>query len=71
MECTVDKEFGYAKVEAKKRLNETRAEDELNRMRSLYGYKSSDYFTSTDKSKEGVNALHESLEHVREIEKSK
>jgi len=71
MECTIDKEFGYAKVEAKKRLNESKSDEELSRIRSLYGYKSSDYFTSTDKSKEGVNALHENLEHVREIEKNK
>ena len=71
MECTIDKEFGYVKVEAKKRLNEAKSDDELNRMRSLYGYKSSDYFTSTDKSRENVNALHESIESVRKLENSK
>lgn len=71
MECTIDKEFGYAKVEAKKRLNESKSDEELSRMRSLYGYRSSDYFTSADKSKESVNALHENLEHVREIEMNK
>lgn len=71
MECTIDKEFGYAKVEAKKRLNESKAEDELNRMRSLYGYQSSDYFTSTDKSMESVNALHENIESMRQLENSK
>ena len=68
MECTVDKEFGYAKVEAKKRLNESKADEELQRMRSLYGYHSSDYFTITDKSIENVNALHESIESMRKLE---
>lgn len=71
MECTIDKDFGYAKVEAKKRLNESKADDELARMRSLYGYKSSDYFTNTDKSKESMNALRESIESIRELEKCK
>lgn len=71
MECTIDKEFGYAKVEAKKRLNEGKADEELARMRSLYGYKSSDYYTSADKAKESLNALHESIESMRELENSK
>ena len=71
MECTIDKEFGYAKVEAKKRLNESKADEELARMRSLYGYKSSDYYTSADKAKESLNALHESIESMRELENSK
>ena len=68
MECTVDKEFGYMKVEAKKRLNESKADEELARMRSLYGYKSSDYFTGADKSKEGLTALHENIETMRKLE---
>lgn len=71
MECTIDKEFGYAKVEAKKRLNESKSDEELSRMRSLYGYRSSDYFTTTDKAKESLNALHESIESMRELENTK
>lgn len=69
MECTIDKDFGYAKIEAKSRLNEEKSDAELERMRSLYGYKSSNYFTSTDKSKENLNALHESIESMRNLEK--
>ena len=71
MECTKDKEFGYMKVEAKRRLNESKADEELERMRSLYGYRSSDYYTSADKSIESMNALHESIEHVKELESTK
>lgn len=71
MECTIDKEFGYAKVEAKKRLNEAKADEELDRMRKLYGYKSSDYFKSSNKSQETLTALHEDIEAVRRMEQSK
>lgn len=71
MECTIDKDFGYAKVEAKKRLNESKADEELARMRSLYGYRSSDYNTSADKSIESMNALHESIESMRKLENTK
>ncbi len=70
MECTIDKDFGYTKVEAKKRLNEEKADAELEKMKYLYGYHSSDYFTSTDKAKENVNALHESIESMRKLENS-
>lgn len=68
MECTIDKDFGYAKVECKKQLNEKKAEDELDRMRSLYGFNSSDYYTSADKSKENLSALHESIESIKKLE---
>lgn len=71
MECTIDKDFGYAKIEVKSRLNESASERELEEMRRLSGYKSSEYFTSSDKSKETLNSLHESLQSVRALEKSK
>ena len=71
MECTVDKDFGFTKVEVKKCLNEAKAKNELDRMRSLYSYKSSEYFTDADKAKENLSALHENIESIRKLENAK
>ena len=71
LECKIDKDFGFAKIEVKSRLNESKADAELERMRSLYGYKSSDFFKGYDKSRETLNALHEDISKMRVLEESK
>lgn len=71
MECKIDKEFGYTKIEVEKRLNESKAEAELERMRTLYGYNSSDFFKSADKSKETLHTLHEDIFTMRTLEEEK
>jgi hypothetical protein len=50
MRDTADNEYlveWAAKPNVTKRLNKTQVNEEMNRIKALYGYKSKDYFTST------------------------
>lgn len=62
IECKVDKEFNYPKLIVKGKLNENREKSQIDRMKQLFGYNSSDYFTSADKSIESGSSLHENIQ---------
>ena len=67
VECLIDEQFDYPKLTVVSKLNENKANGELDRMRQLFGYESSEYFTKAEKSGETVNRLHEQLERMRKL----
>jgi hypothetical protein len=71
VECTVDKRFDFPTLTVVSRLNEEKTNSELDRMKQLFGYDSSDYFTKVDKKSENLESLHESLEKMKKLSEDK
>ncbi len=67
IECSVDKQFDFPRLKVVNKLNEAKVNDEFKRMKELFGYESSNYFTKTDKACESVGKLHEDLEKMRKL----
>lgn len=58
VECTVDDNFGYTKLNVVNKLNKKAINEELNRMKSLYEYKDSNYNKGTSASlREGADKV--------------
>lgn len=69
LECTVDKEFNYPILNVLNKLNETKANNELDRMKQLFGYESEEHYTKHDKGVETSGKLYEDIEKVRNLSK--
>lgn len=70
VECVRDKQFGFMTVNIVNRLNENKEKAQIERMKSLFNYNSSDYFGASDKGGNNVERLHEGIEKIRDIEKT-
>lgn len=73
VECRVDKEFNHTTINVLNKINKTELNEQLNRMRSLSNYESSDYFngTSTESRKTEDNMVSEMLDIMKRIENKK
>lgn len=69
LECTVDEKFDLPKLSVVSKLNEGKTNSEIDRMKQLFGYESSNYFTKANKGGENMSNLHEQIEKVKELEK--
>lgn len=69
LECTVDEKFDLPKLSVVSKLNENKTNSEIDRMKQLFGYESSSYFTKANKGGENMSNLHEQIEKVKELEK--
>ena len=69
LECTVDEKFDLPKLSVVSKLNEGKTNSEIDRMKQLFGYESSNYFTKVNKGGENMSNLHEQIEKVKELEK--
>lgn len=69
VECVVEQDLGVAKINVIGKYNKAELNEELDRMKKLYGYSSSDYFTSADKSIEGMQGVTDNIEKIRNISK--
>lgn len=65
VECEADKQFGFMKVNIVNKLNEEKEKDQLERMKRLYNYSSSNYTKSSDKGTENMQRLHEDISKIK------
>jgi hypothetical protein len=71
VECTVDEKFDFPTLSVVSKLNESKTNNEINRMKQLFGYESSQFNTKVDKKSETLQSLHEDIEKVKGLEKFK
>lgn len=71
VECTVDEKFDFPTLSVVSKLNESKTNSEIDRMKQLFGYESSQFNTKADRKSETINKLHEDLEKVKGLEKLK
>ena len=71
VECTVDEKFDFPTLSVVSKLNESKTNSEINRMKQLFGYESSQFNTKVDKKSETLQSLHEDIEKVKGLEKLK
>lgn len=71
VECTVDEKFDFPTLSVVKKLNESKTNDEIKRMKQLFGYESSQFNTKADRKNETVNKLHEDIEKLKGFDKLK
>lgn len=71
VECRVDDEFNHTTINVLNKINKTEINEQLNRMRSLSDYNSSDYFngTTTESRKLEEGKVSEMLDLMKKIEK--
>lgn len=69
VECKVDDELGYTQLEVVGSFNKQQIKENLDRIKNLYGYNSSDYFTGTNPGAEENRMVSEMLEKTKEIVK--
>lgn len=71
VECRVDDEFNHTTINVLNKINKTEINEQLNRMRSLSGYNSSDYFTgtTTESRKLEEGKVGEMLDLMKKMEK--
>lgn len=67
VECKGDSNFDYVKAEVVSKFNNNMINEQLERMKSLYGYKPSSYTRTKGQYSEG--AVEENINRVREINK--
>lgn len=71
VECTVDEKFDFPTLSVVSKLNESKTNSEIDRMKQLFGYESSQFNTKADRKSETISKLHEDLEKVKGLEKLK
>lgn len=71
VECIVDEKFDFPTLSVVSKLNESKTNSEINRMKQLFGYESSQFNTKVDKKSETLQSLHEDIEKVKGLEKLK
>lgn len=73
VECRVDSEFNHTTINVLNKINKAELNEQLNRMRSLSNYESSDYFkgTSTESRKTEDNMVSEMLDIMKRMENKK
>lgn len=71
VECTVDEKFDFPTLSVVSKLNESKTNSEINRMKQLFGYESSQFNTKVDKKSETIQTLHEDIEKIKGLEKLK
>lgn len=69
VECKVDDELGYTQLEVVGSFNKQQIKENLDRIKNLYGYNSSDYFTGTNPGSEENRMVSEMLEKTKEMVK--
>jgi len=69
VECKVDDELGYTQLEVVGSFNKQQIKENLDRIKNLYGYNSSDYFTGTNPGAEENRMVSEMLEKTKEMVK--
>ena len=65
VECEADRQFGFMKVNIVNKLNEEKEKDQLERMKHLYNYSSSNYTKSCDKGTENTQRLYEDIGKIK------
>ena len=71
VECTVDERFDFPTLSVVSKLNESKTNSEIDRMKQLFGYESSQFNTKADRKNETISSLHEQLEKVKGLESLK
>ena len=71
VECTVDEKFDFPTLSVVSKLNESKTNNEISRMKQLFGYESSQFNGKVDKKSETLQSLHEDIEKVKGLEKLK
>lgn len=71
VECIVDEKFDLPTLSVVSKLNESKTNNEINRMKQLFGYESSQFNAKVDKKSETLQSLHEDIEKVKGLEKLK
>ena len=71
VECVVDDRFNFAKFNVLSKFNKENVNEELNRIKSLYEYNSSDYSsgTSSRSRKQEDTKLNEMVSRIKDLEK--
>ena len=69
VECKGDKNFNFVKTEVVNKFNDNEINEQLDRMKSLYGYKSSSY-TRAKKVGDNYSSVEETINCVRKLNKN-